>query len=91
MTITAEDENADRIDTVLVNTPETLAEMVATLNKAEMIAFDTETTSTDVMQAKLVGISLAVGPDSGYYVPVGPQSKASSSPWRMSSKHLKPR
>jgi DNA polymerase-1 len=66
-----EDENTDQIETVLVNTPETLAEMVDTLNEAKMIAFDTETTSTDVMQAKLVGISLAVGPDSGYYIPVG--------------------
>ncbi len=36
--------------------------MVETLKQAEMIAFDTETTSTDPMQAKLVGISLAVSP-----------------------------
>lgn len=67
----SEEEKVDQIKTILVNTPETLAEMVETLNQAEMIAFDTETTSTDVMQARLVGISLAVGPDSGYYIPVG--------------------
>jgi len=64
-------ENADQIKTILVNTPESLAEMVATLNRAKMIAFDTETTSTDVMRARLVGISLAVNPDQGYYIPVG--------------------
>ena len=64
-------ENADQIKTILVNTPESLAEMVTTLNRAKMIAFDTETTSTDVMQARLVGISLAVNPDQGYYIPVG--------------------
>ena len=36
-----------------------------------MIAFDTETTSVDQMSAELVGISLAVDDDRGYYVPVG--------------------
>ncbi len=35
------------------------------------IAFDTETTSTDQMQADLVGISLAVSGDEGYYIPIG--------------------
>jgi len=36
-----------------------------------VIAFDTETTSTDQMQADLVGISLAVNEEVGYYIPVG--------------------
>ena len=36
-----------------------------------MIAFDTETTSTDQMRAELVGISLAVDPGYGFYIPVG--------------------
>src|SRR5690606_31628509 len=36
-----------------------------------MVAFDVETTSTDQMQAELVGISLAVSSDEGYYIPVG--------------------
>ncbi len=57
--------------TVIVDTPEALAKMVAQLQEAEMIAFDTETTSTDQMQANLVGISLAVEPEAGYYIPVG--------------------
>jgi DNA polymerase-1 len=38
-----------------------------------LISFDTETTNTDVMKAELVGISLAVEPDQGYYIPVGHQ------------------
>ncbi len=59
------------ITTIFVQTPEALAEMVKKLNKAEIIAFDTETTSTDQMQADLVGISLAVEPGAGYYIPVG--------------------
>ena len=41
---------------------------------AEQISFDTETTSTDQMQAELVGISLAFDQNRGYYLPVGHQS-----------------
>lgn len=54
-----------------VDTPEKLKDLVEKLNKAEQISFDTETTSTDQMRAELVGISLAVEPQHGYYVPVG--------------------
>jgi DNA polymerase-1 len=48
-----------------------LGEMVKDLKNAKQIAFDTETTSTDQMSAELVGISLAVNEDGGYYIPVG--------------------
>ncbi len=40
------------------------------LNKAELIAFDTETTSLDYMQAELVGVSFAVEAGKAAYVPV---------------------
>jgi DNA polymerase-1 len=56
---------------VIVNTPETLAELRQRLETAQMIALDTETTSTDQMRAELVGLSFAVEPGAGYYVPVG--------------------
>lgn len=59
------------IETMVVDTPEALAKLVKTLAAAKTIAFDTETTSTDQMQADLVGISLAVKPGEGYYIPVG--------------------
>jgi DNA polymerase-1 len=45
--------------------------LIRTLEAAQAIAFDTETTSTDRMQADLVGISLAVQPGEAYYIPVG--------------------
>lgn len=64
-------EAAGEIGTTIVDTPEALSELIKTLKDADMIAFDTETTDTDVMRAKLVGISLAVKPDHGYYIPVG--------------------
>jgi len=59
------------LETVIVDTPEKLAALVKELNAAGMIAFDTETTSTEEMRANLVGISLAVKDGQGYYIPVG--------------------
>ncbi|MCX6834632.1 MAG: DNA polymerase I [candidate division Zixibacteria bacterium] len=48
-----------------------LKKLVATLGKAEMIAVDTETTSLDPLEAKLVGVSLTDRAGTAYYVPVG--------------------
>lgn len=48
-----------------------LDDLVKVLNAAEKIAYDTETTSLDKMSAKLVGISLSVDGEHGYYIPVG--------------------
>ncbi len=62
------------IEVRLVNTPEALDQLAADLAGAEAIAFDTETTSTDETQADLVGISLAVRPGEGIYIPVGHRS-----------------
>ena len=59
------------INTVLVDTEEGLQEMVRELEKAEWLSFDTETTDTDPVSAKLVGISIAIEPTQGYYIPVG--------------------
>jgi DNA polymerase I len=58
-------------ETVIVQDQAGLEALVATLNTASEIAFDTETTSTDQMAAVLVGISLAVDGERGYYIPVG--------------------
>ena len=59
------------IDVQVVDTPAKLDKLVKELNKSKAISFDTETTSTDEMQAELVGISLAVKEGTGYYIPVG--------------------
>ncbi len=55
----------------VVDTLPKLESLVRLLDSAAVISFDTETTSTDQMRADLVGISLAVEPGSGYYIPVG--------------------
>src|SRR5690606_12624847 len=59
------------VNTVIVTTTEQLEQMVGILNAAELIVFDTETTSTDQMRGDLVGISLSVDGQTGYYIPVG--------------------
>jgi DNA polymerase-1 len=56
---------------ILVDSVEMLQELVERLGSARAISFDTETTSTDSMRAELVGISLAVEPGQGYYIPIG--------------------
>ena len=64
-------QTAVEIDVQVVDTPEKLDKLVEQLNKSKVISFDTETTSTDEMQAELVGISLSVKEGTGYYIPVG--------------------
>lgn len=61
-------------ETVIVQDQATLDALVATLNAAEAITWDVETTSVDQMSAVLVGIALAVDGEKGYYVPVGHES-----------------
>jgi len=58
----------------IIDTPAALGELAAKLNQAREIAFDVETTGTDVMLAELVGISLAVEAGMGYYLPIGHQA-----------------
>lgn len=43
---------------------------IALLEAADLAAFDTETTSLDYMQARIVGVSFAIGPGKAAYVPV---------------------
>ncbi len=59
------------VETIIVRAEAQLKDLVAQLNDAELIAFDTETTSIDQMSAELVGISLAVDGKRGFYIPVG--------------------
>ena len=63
----------DIVETLIVRGQAQLDELVKALNTADKIAFDTETTGLDQMTAGLVGISLAVDGDKGYYLPLGHQ------------------
>ncbi|WP_394129171.1 DNA polymerase I [Shewanella maritima] len=55
-------------DTIL--TEAQLDEWIEKLQKAELIALDTETTSLNYMEAELVGLSFAIEPGKAAYVPV---------------------
>lgn len=48
-----------------------LDEWLARLQAAQLFAFDTETTSLDYMEARIVGVSFAIEPGKAAYVPFG--------------------
>ncbi len=70
--IPAEEEKRPPIvETVIVQDETGLQALVEILNAASVISWDTETTGTDAMSAELVGISVAVDGERGFYIPVG--------------------
>lgn len=58
----------------LIQTDEEIKTLIAELNKFVEISFDTETTHIDANCADLVGLSFAVKPGEGWYVPC-PENK----------------
>ncbi|MBD3298624.1 MAG: DNA polymerase I [candidate division Zixibacteria bacterium] len=48
-----------------------LKSLVTKMRKADWLAFDTETTSLETLEAELVGISLSFENATAYYIPVG--------------------
>ena len=56
---------------VIVDTEEALESLVSAIATPAGFSFDTETTSQNPMAARLVGLSFAVEPHAGWYVPVG--------------------
>ena len=70
-------QDIDSIQTLCVNTPEQFEALLSQLNQAEeegtVVAFDTETTSLEPMNARLVGLSFALQAGTGYYIPLAHQ------------------
>ena len=56
---------------IVVDDEASLDQLVQALSAAPGVAFDVETDSLGPMRAGLVGLSLAIQPGEGYYVPVG--------------------
>jgi len=54
----------------LVQTREALQKWIEEAHYAGIVAFDTETTSLDALNAELVGVSLCINPDKACYVPL---------------------
>ena len=63
----------------ICNTAAQRAALVQQLGSVPAFAFDTETTSTDVMEAELVGISFAIDDHRAWYIPVPADPKAAQS------------
>ena len=57
----------------LADTPEAIREMVQKLASYPTLCLDTETTSTESMRAKLVGMSFSVEAGEAWYVPYTPE------------------
>ena len=62
--------NALEVDYEVVTDQAALDEWLMQLEQAELFAFDTETTSLDYMEARVVGVSFAVEPGRAAYVPL---------------------
>ena len=65
------EQSIDRDGYQTVLTEEELDAWLDKLKKAELFAFDTETTSLNYMEADLVGVSFATAPGEAAYVPFG--------------------
>jgi DNA polymerase-1 len=60
-----------RVEYETVLTEAALAGWLRAIEQAELVSIDTSTSTSDPMTAEIVGISLAVDPASGCYVPFG--------------------
>ncbi len=67
----ARDSVIDTAGYETVTTIDRLKDWVSAAYEAGYVAFDTETTSLDAMQADLVGVSLATEPGKACYIPLG--------------------
>jgi len=74
----------------IVDTEKSLLELCEKLKTTREFALDTETTSTDPMQAQLVGISVAYEEERGYYLPVGHQTQEPQLALELVVEHLGP-
>ena len=65
-------EDAEELrDYTAITTIDELKSWIQRLGRAELFAFDTETTSLDYMQAELVGCSFSMQPGQAVYLPLG--------------------
>jgi DNA polymerase-1 len=70
----AREQKIDRAAYVTVTNAQELQRWIDEAHEAGLVAFDTETSSLDPLQADLVGFSLCVAPGRACYVPLGHRS-----------------
>lgn len=59
------------VDYKAVTTEREFRRLVSALRKANLVAFDTETTSLDYIDARIVGLSFSMEAEKGFYLPLG--------------------
>ncbi len=69
----AEEARSLQFETVLIDNEEDFQKMLQELKRKDVVAIDTETTSTDPLLAELVGISLCAQNDEAYYISIAHQ------------------
>ncbi len=73
-----------------IQTEADLTRLLEVLNKAEILAFDVETTATDPMNAALVGLGIAWAKGEGCYIPLSHSSGEQQLPWTQVQAALQP-
>ncbi|HHR84984.1 MAG TPA: DNA polymerase I [Candidatus Acetothermia bacterium] len=68
---TGNEIESSKVEYRAITTEDELAGLVSEIAQSVEISIDLETTSTDPMRARVVGISISTRPYVGYYVPVG--------------------
>jgi len=64
---------------IVTDTEEKITSLIQTLEKSELISFDTETTGIDAHSAELVGMVFSLKPHEAFYVPVSADQKEAMS------------
>jgi DNA polymerase I len=69
--LTPEQTEPAHTNTMIIDSEDGLAILARSLRASGTFAFDLETTSEDVLNADIVGLSLSMGKNEAYYLPVG--------------------
>ncbi|MBS1651953.1 MAG: DNA polymerase I [Bacteroidetes bacterium] len=72
---------------ILVNNQTVLADLINQLNNSTQFCFDTETTSLNVIDAELVGLSFSVKAGEAYYLPIN-ENKQNATDQLQAFKHI---
>jgi len=83
-------EKISKLNFKCIQTEKDFKTLIKDLKKAEIFAFDLETTSTDSFAAEIVGISFSTEAKSAFYLPLRHQDTKAQIPLQQALKELQP-